>query len=486
MHSDLLYIIAFSLSIRVNLLVFSAVIFADEPTSGLDSFQAERVAQILKTLAEEGNTVIASIHQPRASVYALFDEITLMSEGRVVYSGPTSTVASFFAAQGFPCPNNISPPEFYVDLISVDYSSPEAEEASKRRIFQLADAMTASQKQQQPSTSSSVAEDIPVAVSESYSTGRSGSQSLLSKLRTSLRKFSLLYQRAWRNVSRDKSLFIARFASNIFSALLFGAIYFRLGDGASTVPDRLGLLQVAAVNTAMTSLIKATTTFVTEKLIVQRERRSEAYAVTPYFVSKLLAEAPISAFFPCLAGGLMYKLCGLNPAPGRLVRFISILVVESFTSSALGMAVGSLASSVESAVAIAPSVMVIFIVFGGLYVVNTPSYLAWVPKVSLIRWAYEALCVNEFSDLKFKPEARMGPLAVTKGEQVLESMGMGKSTVKKALISQASIMLANYLFTIVSLVLQKPSFEKIKPRPIADSSQASTNGISIKTPMKPF
>lgn len=40
-----------------------------------------------------------------------------------------------------------------------------------------------------------------------------------------------------------------------------------------------------------------------------------------------------------------------------------------------------MAPSVESAMAISPAVMVIFIVFGGLYVVNTPSYLRWVPKV---------------------------------------------------------------------------------------------------------
>ena len=44
---------------------------------------------------------------------------------------------------------------------------------------------------------------------------------------------------------------------------------------------------------------------------------------------------------------------------------------------------GSLAPTVESAVAISPAVMVIFIVFGGLYVVNTPSYLRWVSKVQL-------------------------------------------------------------------------------------------------------
>jgi hypothetical protein len=96
---------------------------------------------------------------------------------------------------------------------------------------------------------------------------------------------------------------------------------------------RLGLLQVAAVNTAMSALIKATTSFVTEKLIVQRERRSGAYSVVPYFFSKLAAEMPLSAFFPCMTGFLIYKLCGLNPAPGRLWKFLTILTVESFAAT---------------------------------------------------------------------------------------------------------------------------------------------------------
>lgn len=44
------------------------------------------------------------------------------------------------------------------------------------------------------------------------------------------------------------------------------------------------------MNTAMTALIKATTSFVTEKLIVQRERRYETYPVGSYFLAKLAAE----------------------------------------------------------------------------------------------------------------------------------------------------------------------------------------------------
>ena len=145
------------------------------------------------------------------------------------------------------------------------------------------------------------------------------------------------------------------------------------------------------------------------------------------------------------------------------------------------MSIGSLAPTVDAGIAIAPSVMVIFIVFGGLYVVNTPSYLSWVPKVSLIRWAYEALCVNEFKGLKLQPAAPAGPLSVSSGDEVLKSIGYGDSTIQHAVLSQVGIILINYIFTFASLSLQKPSYEQITPFAAA-ASGASTD--KVKKPKK--
>jgi hypothetical protein len=64
------------------------------------------------------------------------------------------------------------------------------------------------------------------------------------------------------------------------------------------------------------------------------------------------------AVFPLLFGLLTYPLCGLHPKPGRLLKYLSILTLESFTSSALGLAVGAMAPSTEAASAIGPAVMV--------------------------------------------------------------------------------------------------------------------------------
>jgi ABC-type multidrug transport system permease subunit len=63
-------------------------------------------------------------------------------------------------------------------------------------------------------------------------------------------------------------------------------------------------------------------------------------------------------------------------------------MVEAFAASAMGLTVGAIAPSTEAALALGPSLMTVFIVFGGYYVnsENTPTIFRWIPEVSLIRW----------------------------------------------------------------------------------------------------
>lgn len=62
--------------------------------------------------------------------------------------------------------------------------------------------------------------------------------------------------------------------------------------------------------------------------------------------------------------------------------------MESFAASAMGLTVGAMVPSTEAAMAVGPSLMTVFIVFGGYYVnaENTPLVFRWIPRVSLIRW----------------------------------------------------------------------------------------------------
>lgn len=75
------------LSIALEILTRPRLLFLDEPTSGLDSASAFFVVQTLRNVARDGRTVISSIHQPSSEVFALFDDLFLLSGGETVYFG---------------------------------------------------------------------------------------------------------------------------------------------------------------------------------------------------------------------------------------------------------------------------------------------------------------------------------------------------------------------------------------------------------------
>lgn len=75
------------LSIGLEILTRPCLLFLDEPSSGLDSASAFFVIQTLRNVARDGRTVISSIHQPSSEVFALFDDLFLLSGGETVYFG---------------------------------------------------------------------------------------------------------------------------------------------------------------------------------------------------------------------------------------------------------------------------------------------------------------------------------------------------------------------------------------------------------------
>ncbi|CEM34861.1 unnamed protein product [Vitrella brassicaformis CCMP3155] len=447
------------LSLGCELVGTPAVIFADEPTTGLDAFQAERVMASLRSLAhDQGKTVIVSIHQPRSSIWTMFDDVIVLSEGEQVYCGLASDMVGHFSRLGHQCPPNYNLAEFCVDLASIDFTSTEAEESSRARVQQLVTACRDSNPIHQEAIKSGTLFSAPSAFNIRPSV-------ITAPLAPLWEQFALLFMRSWRQVSRDKFTNQSRFGSALFSAIVFGSIFFRIQNFQSHIQDRLGLLQVAAINGAMSSLIKTITVFVREREVVTREREAKLYRVTPYFIAKLAAELPIGAFFPCFFGAVMYPLAGLNPSFMRFLFFIATITLESFVASAFGLCISAFCPSYEAAMAIAPAVMVIFIVFGGYYINpdNIPWVFRWLDNISLIRWGFEALCINEFTGLKFECDYADQPGCLRTGEEVLARLSFDQTTVASCCISLLLLLLAYYLITYVVLVSSNLRLQKIEP-----------------------
>lgn len=77
------------LTIGVELAAKPALlIFLDEPTSGLDSQSSWAICAFLRKLADHGQAVLSTIHQPSALLFQQFDRLLFLAKGgRTVYFG---------------------------------------------------------------------------------------------------------------------------------------------------------------------------------------------------------------------------------------------------------------------------------------------------------------------------------------------------------------------------------------------------------------
>ena len=106
------------LTIGVELAAKPALLlFLDEPTSGLDSQSSWAIVAFLRKLADNGQAVLATIHQPSAILFQEFDRLLFLAKGgKTVYFGDigknSRTLLDYFESNGAEkCGENDNPAE---------------------------------------------------------------------------------------------------------------------------------------------------------------------------------------------------------------------------------------------------------------------------------------------------------------------------------------------------------------------------------------
>ncbi len=107
-------------AIGVELITDPSLLFLDEPTTGLDSKSALDVASILRKLADNGRTVISTIHCPSAEILAKFDRLICMCRGEIIFDGTPDHIIPHFAKIGYPVPPLTNPADHLMEIINED------------------------------------------------------------------------------------------------------------------------------------------------------------------------------------------------------------------------------------------------------------------------------------------------------------------------------------------------------------------------------
>ncbi|KAL6943216.1 ATP-binding cassette multidrug transporter pdr5 [Hanseniaspora osmophila] len=99
------------------------LIFLDEPTSGLDSQTAWSICDLMRKLANHGQAILCTIHQPSSILMEQFDRLLFLQRGgKTVYFGDLGkgckTMIEYFEKNGAPqCPVEANPAEWMLEVI---------------------------------------------------------------------------------------------------------------------------------------------------------------------------------------------------------------------------------------------------------------------------------------------------------------------------------------------------------------------------------
>ncbi|XP_031965969.1 broad substrate specificity ATP-binding cassette transporter ABCG2 isoform X1 [Corvus moneduloides] len=436
-------------NIGMELITDPAILFLDEPTTGLDASTANAVLLLLKRMSKQGKTIIFSIHQPRYSIFRLFDNLTLLAAGRVLYHGPAQHAIQYFQSIGYQCEPYNNPADFFLDVINGDSTAVAMNKADESN--------TAESTEESSEYDKTVAEQLAEKYSNSayYRETKAYLESVSSgnKMKTKgifrqityansfLHQLKWVSRRTFKNLIGNPQASIAQVCVTAFLGLIVGAIFFGLKEDSTGLQNRVGAMFFLTTNQCFSS-ISAIELFVVEKKIFIHEYISGYYRTSSYFIAKLMADLiPIRTLPSIIFTCIVYFMLGLKPTVEAFFIMMFTLVMVSYTATSMALAIAAGQSVVAIANLLMTITFVFMILFSGLLVNLTSvlSWLSWLKYFSIPRYGMTALQINELTNLNFckssnntvlSSESRYQQIGQSPctGEEYLESQGIDWSS----------------------------------------------------------
>ncbi|KNC98696.1 uncharacterized protein SPPG_06376 [Spizellomyces punctatus DAOM BR117] len=432
------------------------ILFLDEPTSGLDSNSAYAVLENVKAEAiRTGRIVILTIHQPSNEILSLLSKVVLLAGGSTVFFGPVEDALTHFASLGYTCPARKNPADFFLDLLTIDEETHEEDTARVKKLQeayrQLDQSNVPVTHPSEPKISMTVSLDALPGDSPEPAAGWSNNW---------FTEFLILFERAWLDVLRSKPVVIASFVRTAVLVILIGFAFWQLDKDQRGIQNRAGILFLWPINQVFVTIQPIVATFPLERVIMLRERSAGSYRVSSFYISKVLSQAIPAVFYSMLACVPLYWMIGLQHSAWKFFAWLLINALETTAAVALGFMVSSGVETVQMAMAVAPMIAVVFLLFGG-NIINNGSlgwWFKWLHYVSPIGYAYRSFMQLEFRGLSLscQPDEPCTPT----GELVLQQQDLNGLSVWAC--AGILVALSTWWFLTGYVLLRKTSKPKMK------------------------
>ncbi|XP_076720356.2 broad substrate specificity ATP-binding cassette transporter ABCG2-like isoform X4 [Callospermophilus lateralis] len=363
-------------SIAMELITDPPILFLDEPTTGLDSSTASTVLLLLKRISEQGRTIIFSIHQPQYSIFKLFDCLTLLASGRLIFHGPAQEALGYFESIANETEQLSQREKSVVEKLVEYYATSSFYRDTKAEL----DELSGGQEKKRNSAFKNI----------TYVT------SFCHQLRWIIR-------RSFKNVLGIPRASIAQIIATVILGLFVGATFQGLTNSCMKTESRAGLLLVLVVYECFSSIL-AGQIFVVERKLFIHEYISGYYRLPCYFFGKLLFDLLPRKLLPSMLFiCIIYFMAGLKPEAGAFFITIVTVTMVTYTASSLSLAMAT-GQNLHYLSTILMNFyfvfMMVFLVIS-LYVGTIPPKLSWLQYLSIPHYGFRALQHTQFLGQNF-------------------------------------------------------------------------------------
>ncbi|TFK38228.1 pleiotropic drug resistance ABC transporter [Crucibulum laeve] len=359
------------------------LLFLDEPTSGLDSQSAWAIMSFLRSLADNGQAILCTIHQPSAELFQVFDRLLLLRKGgQTVYFGDigheATTLIHYFEKNGSrPCNPSENPAEFMLDVIGAG--------ATATSVIDWYDIWTHSPEAKQ------VQKDIDAIHTEGRNRPPVGA-TLHTEFATSwLNQTTLLIKRDSLAHYRDTTYLAAKLLLNIIAGLFIGFTFFKADNSQQGIQNKLFAIYMGTILAAPLCNQLQVPFLKTREIYEIRERPSRMYSWTALITSQIVAEIPWNIF-----GSSMFFICWFwtvgfeNSRAGYTYLVFGVIFPLYYTS--IGQATAAMVPNAETAAILFAFLFSFVLTFNGvLQPFRMLGWWQWMYRLSPFTYLVEAL-----------------------------------------------------------------------------------------------
>ncbi|KIK62247.1 hypothetical protein GYMLUDRAFT_42191 [Collybiopsis luxurians FD-317 M1] len=336
------------------------LLFLDEPTSGLDAQSAWNLVRFLRKLADQGQAILCTIHQPSSLLFESFDRLLLLETGgETVYFGDIGAdshiIRDYFARHGAVCPPNVNPAEFMLDAIGAGVSARIGDRDWK-------DIWLDSPEYEK------VTREIDEIKAKGLARPETDRKQLSTYATSFLYQLRLVVARNNRALWRSPDYIFTRLFVCMFISLWVSLSFLQLGTSLRDLQFRVfSIFWVAVLPAIVMSQIEPM--FIMNRRTFIREASSRIYSPYAFAIGQLLGEIPYN-----ILCGIVYWVLMVYPmhfgqgaagVDGTGFQLLVIIFVMLFGVS-LGQLIAAISPSVQVAVLFNPFIGVVLTTFCGV------------------------------------------------------------------------------------------------------------------------